>query len=59
MRLSTAVVSYRRWNELATAFLQTKRGRRLRVGLLGLTVVTYPLVSLLTNGPLVDLSFPL
>uniref|UniRef100_A0A0K0DJR1 Transmembrane protein n=1 Tax=Angiostrongylus cantonensis TaxID=6313 RepID=A0A0K0DJR1_ANGCA len=48
----------KKWNEIATTFLQTKTGRRVRIALLGLTVVTYPVVSVLTNGPFVDYSFP-
>lgn len=57
MRLSRAVLSYRKWNEQATAFLQTKAGRRLRIGLLGGTIIAYPLTSLLINGPLIDFTF--
>ncbi|KJH52449.1 hypothetical protein DICVIV_01294 [Dictyocaulus viviparus] len=48
----------RRWNDQTTMFLGTKSGRRARVALLGVTVVAYPLVSLLCNGPLVNISFP-
>ncbi|KAK5964835.1 hypothetical protein GCK32_004075 [Trichostrongylus colubriformis] len=58
MRLSRAVLSYRKWNEQATAFLQTKAGRRLRIGLLGGTIIAYPLGSLLINGPLLNFTFP-
>ncbi|VDM58837.1 unnamed protein product [Angiostrongylus costaricensis] len=48
----------KKWNEIATTFLQTKTGRRVRIALLGLTVITYPVASVLTNGPFVDYSFP-
>ncbi|RCN31566.1 hypothetical protein ANCCAN_22642, partial [Ancylostoma caninum] len=48
----------RRWNEQATEFLQTKAGRRLRIGLLAGTIVAYPVASLLTNGPFINFSFP-
>ncbi|WKY00093.1 hypothetical protein Q1695_014737 [Nippostrongylus brasiliensis] len=58
MRLSRAVLSYKRWNEQASAFLQTKAGRRLRIGLLGGTIIAYPLFSVLSNGPLVNFVFP-
>ncbi|EYC15352.1 hypothetical protein Y032_0037g3473 [Ancylostoma ceylanicum] len=58
MRLSRAVFSYKRWNEKATEFLQTKAGRRLRIGLLAGTIVAYPVASLLTNGPFINFSFP-
>ncbi|KAK6027276.1 hypothetical protein OSTOST_06691, partial [Ostertagia ostertagi] len=54
MRLSRAVLSYRKWNEQATAFLQTKAGRRLRIGLLGGTIIAYPLASLLINDTSVE-----
>ncbi|KHJ78950.1 hypothetical protein OESDEN_21420, partial [Oesophagostomum dentatum] len=45
------LVPSRRWNEQATEFLQTKAGRRLRIGLLAGTIAAYPIGSLLINGP--------
>ncbi|VDM48126.1 unnamed protein product [Toxocara canis] len=40
-------------------WLSSKWGHRFRIGLLGATVVTYPIGTLLINGPLLNYTFPL
>ncbi|KAF1761650.1 hypothetical protein GCK72_009906 [Caenorhabditis remanei] len=50
--------TYTEWNQKATLWLQTKVGRRARIGLLAATVVGYPIGSILINGPFVNLTFP-
>ncbi|CAL2037331.1 unnamed protein product [Caenorhabditis brenneri] len=49
---------YTEWNQKATLWLQSKMGRRARIGLLAATVVGYPIGSILINGPFVNLTFP-
>ncbi|CAI2347865.1 unnamed protein product [Caenorhabditis sp. 36 PRJEB53466] len=50
--------TYAEWNGKATLWLQSKVGRRARIGLLAATVVGYPIGSILINGPFVNLTFP-
>uniref|UniRef100_A0A8R1I559 Transmembrane protein 177 n=1 Tax=Caenorhabditis japonica TaxID=281687 RepID=A0A8R1I559_CAEJA len=50
--------TYAEWNQKATQWLQSKMGRRARIGLLAATVVGYPIGSILINGPFVNLTFP-
>ncbi|CAD6185859.1 unnamed protein product [Caenorhabditis auriculariae] len=49
---------YSDWNNRATVWLQKTPGRRFRIGLLAATVVTYPVGSILINGPLSKFTFP-
>ncbi|CAI5444874.1 unnamed protein product [Caenorhabditis angaria] len=51
-------MGYAEWNQKATLWLQTKIGRKARIGLLAATVVSYPIGSILINGPFVNLTFP-
>ncbi|GMR41336.1 hypothetical protein PMAYCL1PPCAC_11531, partial [Pristionchus mayeri] len=51
---------YRAWNARATDWLMdTKWGKRARLGLLAATVVGYPSMAILWNGPMVKYTFPL
>ncbi|CAB3403161.1 unnamed protein product [Caenorhabditis bovis] len=50
--------TYTEWNQKATEWLKTRMGRRARIGLLAATVVSYPIGSILVNGPFVKLTFP-
>ncbi|CAJ0941666.1 unnamed protein product, partial [Mesorhabditis belari] len=52
-------LSYRSFNHKATEFLKTKWGQRFKIGLLGGTIIAYPLGVMALNGPLVNLTFPL
>uniref|UniRef100_A0A0M3INL7 Transmembrane protein n=1 Tax=Ascaris lumbricoides TaxID=6252 RepID=A0A0M3INL7_ASCLU len=49
----------RRVSDTATQWLTTKWGRRFRIGLLGTTIVAYPIATLISNGPLLKYTFPL
>uniref|UniRef100_A0A915BH27 Uncharacterized protein n=1 Tax=Parascaris univalens TaxID=6257 RepID=A0A915BH27_PARUN len=51
--------SYRRVSDRATQWLTTKWGRRFRIGLLGTTIVAYPIATLICNGPFLKYTFPL
>ncbi|CAJ0582245.1 unnamed protein product, partial [Mesorhabditis spiculigera] len=51
-------LSYRALNERGTEFLKTRVGRYVKLGILGGTIVLYPIGLLIADGPLVKFTFP-
>lgn len=49
---------YRNSSENTAKWLSSKWGRRFRFGLIAGTVVTYPAITLLVNGPFLNYTFP-
>ncbi|TKR64496.1 hypothetical protein L596_025016 [Steinernema carpocapsae] len=55
---TTSVLPPPSFREQANEWIASKWGRRFRIGLLGTTIVAYPMATLLVNGPLLKYVFP-
>ncbi|KAK0420613.1 hypothetical protein QR680_014792 [Steinernema hermaphroditum] len=57
-RTSTGNVPPPSFRDKANEWIASKWGRRFRIGLLGGTIIAYPIGSLIVNGPLLKYIFP-